>query len=146
MLYEKLDDKELFMTSILHIFGFAIRRTPKSILLLFCLCISFLCLASIPSRRKIIFDNLRKSFPEENTIWLLFTALKSAMRTIEQGLLSLAMPHMTRHELKKSFSMGDKCQSILTKLSTDNKPCLFLIPHFVMPMLCPSCLFICRLR
>ena len=52
------------------------------------------------------------------------------MRTIEQGLLSLAMPHMTRHELKKSFSMGDKCQSILTKLSTDNKPCLFLIPHF----------------
>ena len=81
-------------------------------------------------RLSILIKNLRYSFPFFGPFRIIWTAIVSTSRSIEQGLLVLSWSNCSLEKLKKKFTLSRKHQSILSDSLKEGNGCIWLIPHF----------------
>jgi heptosyltransferase-2 len=81
-------------------------------------------------RSTLLINNLRHSFPSYAILKVIWIAIVSTARSIEQGLLVLAWPNCSLDCLKKKFTISCEYRSILSNSLSKGNGCMWLIPHF----------------
>ncbi len=99
----------------------------------------------LPSRRRVLFDNLALAFPDLSLEDRSRLAAVNCRRTIELGLFALALPYLPEKRLRRSFPVTDEARDILIEATKANRPMLWLVPHFchaealvLLPLLVPG--------
>lgn len=103
---------------------------PSNILLAGCYFLGILFLVLQWSRFSLIIKNLRYIFPSFGLVSIIWTAVVSTSRSIEQGLLVIAWSRISLDRLRKKFTISEKHKGIILNSLKDGNGCIWLIPHF----------------
>ncbi len=83
-------------------------------------------------RRRVLLSNLHHAFPEKPMGWHRRVALESCRRTIEMGLLVLALPFLSERQLQARIRMPSKTRRTIHQWLKMEKPVVLLVPHFTL--------------
>ncbi len=88
---------------------------------------------ALPSKRKRILEsNLHHAFPEKSEFWRRKVALECSQRTMEMGLLVLAIPYLKLHQLQDWIRFSGNTREIIRDWLRYKRPVVLLIPHFTL--------------
>lgn len=116
---------------------------PRSGVSALCCTVGWIFFTFFRRRRVITISNFIQAFPEKSFKKCKKLALKSSVRTIELGLLAIALPYFSEKKIRKLFR-GD---ASIDRFFSENhrESALILVPHFsqmeamtVLPLLYPE--------
>ena len=85
---------------------------------------------SIPSRRRrLLFSNLKHSFPDWNHDKIKSVARQSSARMFEMGFFSLTYPFLSKEKRKRTVIYSREVEGQLDEYRRSGKPLLILLPH-----------------
>jgi heptosyltransferase II len=109
--------------------GFIFSLLPYSILEFATELLGFV-FVSIPSaRRRLLFSNLKHSFPYWGHAKIKSVARKSSARMFEMGFFSLTYPFLSKDKLKRTMLYSKKVEGQLEEYRRDARPMIVLLPH-----------------
>ncbi len=121
---------EFLLKNSISKFGFILSWAPRPILNVICKLLACLTFILLPSRRKLIANNVVGAFPEYSVSGRLKLILSSISHSIEQGLMLLAWPHLKKNQLRLMFPLSSENQKKLLDHAISAEGTLWLIPHF----------------
>lgn len=85
-------------------------------------------------RRRILLSNLHHAFPEKTLAWHRKIGRESCRRTVEMGLLALALPYFSIERLRRHFRLSVHFKRFLEEEMKENDPgpLVAMVPHFSM--------------
>ena len=117
---------------LLKIFGFCLAKTPDNLLSAIAMTIGH-ALATIPnSRKRVLFSNLKRAFPEWSEKRIRRVALASAAGMVEMGFFSLAYPCMSDRRIRRSLSFSSDAAVKMRELQRSGEPVVVFIPHVAL--------------
>ncbi|MBT3635585.1 MAG: hypothetical protein HN531_01485, partial [Opitutae bacterium] len=88
---------------------------------------------SIPSgRRRLLFSNLKHSFPDWSHAKVKSVARQSSARMFEMGFFSLTYPFLSKDKLKRTILYSREVEGQLEEYRSDGKPSIILLPHICL--------------
>lgn len=103
---------------------------PVFLLLTGSYCLGLLFLIFKWNRSALLISNLRHSFPSFAILKIIWIAIVSTSRSIEQGLLVIAWPFISLDKLRSKFTLSKNLHATLSNSLSEGKGCIWLIPHF----------------
>ena len=115
---------------LLDTIGITLCLLPKPILKFVCVFLSLVTLLCLSSKRRLVKQNFKLSFPKWSNARIAKSVFISTSRTIEQGLLSFAWPFISEGKLIESFMVSSDSQKLINEKNTQGGGIIWLIPHF----------------
>lgn len=117
------------MATLLKTTGFLFSLLPYSVLERITIFLGKILILIPNKRKRIIFSNLRYSFPEWSHQKIQEVGLKSAAQMFEMGFFSLTYPFLSRAQKARAVYFDKTANDQMTHLRNQGKPVIFLIPH-----------------
>ena len=112
------------------IFGFTLSVCPFFLLQKVTHILALVYMRLSPQRQRLIYENIRLSFPAMSNREVHNLQLTSTERTIEQGLLAFAWPFLSKKKITQFFRMKEEAKKFLSIVGNAETGLLFMIPHF----------------
>ena len=104
--------------------------SPKLLWIILTKMLGILLFTFFSKRRKLAVNNLILSFPNLGLPKILQIFYVSCTNVVEQGLLVLAWPFLTKSKIKKLFTASQQTIDVIKRKNLNSAGTLWLIPHF----------------
>jgi lauroyl/myristoyl acyltransferase len=125
-----IDWMDFIFKKIIFCFGFSLAWTPRFILSGFCKILALVILILLTKRRILLLENLKSALPSFSDSKITLIAFYSVCRSIEQGLLVFAWPHLNKQKLVQMFNLDINNLNIIRNANSKSNGVIWLIPHF----------------
>ena len=122
--------KPYITKAFIFILGFTLSRCPLWLLRLSVNTLASTALCLLGERKDLAEKNIKGSFPSISRHEVAQLSYRSFKRTIEQGLLAFAWPHLNPKRIVKLFSINEKNKRLLSENQNPELGVLWMIPHF----------------
>lgn len=92
--------------------------------------LALVTISLLPKRREVAIRNITASFPGMHGDDARKLATVSLARTIEQGFLAIAWPHLSRKRITALFTISEESLSLLSASIKSGSGVLWMVPHF----------------
>ncbi len=130
---------------LLHTLGWLLAHTPEPLLHALAAVLGEITLWLFPRRRRLVFSNLDHAFPERPSAWRRRIARASSQRLFETALLSLALPCLGEHRLRRILRASPEMLAFFAAHRRDPFPVVMVAPHMAywevqsaMPLVVPG--------
>ena len=122
------------LIAFIKIFGWLLANLPLFLVEFQCKFLGYIIFTFLTKRRRILLSNLHHAFPEKTLAWHRKIGLESCRRTVEMGLLSLALPYFSKERLRRHFTLSTYLERSWEEAAKRNQfeSTLAVLPHFSM--------------
>jgi heptosyltransferase II len=117
---------------LLNFVGLVFAKLPLCLVEALTYILGILVYKGMPKRQYTLRSNLHHAFPLRPRIWQQRMAVKNCQRTVEMGLLMLALPHLSIKQLSNRIKITEKTRKDIDKIQKTEAPTLLLVPHFTL--------------
>ncbi|MBT6463973.1 MAG: hypothetical protein HOK49_15750 [Opitutae bacterium] len=120
------------MLFTIKILGWLLARMPILFAEYFALVIGNILFALPIKRKQTLSSNLHHAFPDKSETWRKTVALESCRRTVEMGMLVLALPYLNLKQLQERIRIPRETKGIINQWLKGDQPVVLLVPHFTL--------------
>ena len=123
---------EIHVLVTIKILGWVLARLPQPGTEALANALGNLLFTLLGKRRRLLLSNLHHAYPYKSGNWHRHVALASCRRTVEMGLLVLALPFLTQRQLQSRVRLTAKTRRTIQQWLRKEKPVVLLVPHFTL--------------